>query len=152
MKTKTILWIMVTLFLLIVKTGCDKDEKIPLELIGTWKLDGFGNTADNSFNRIDLTGYCESCFRVIISEKAAFSTYSQRPYFSENFVVRRNKILFDMDGEIIWSLIYIVDDNERHFVNSIQAISRGAVFEVNSTTLKLFYSDTEFLQFYRINN
>lgn len=57
-----------------------------------------------------------------------------------------------MDGEIIWSLIYIVDDNERHFVNSIQAISRGAVFEVNSTTLKLFYSDTEFLQFYRINN
>ncbi len=63
MKTKLIVFTTIILLLLIGGIGCetensDNDVK---SIIGTWKFEGFGNTANKSFKEADPKD-CEECF------------------------------------------------------------------------------------------
>ncbi|HTN69186.1 MAG TPA: lipocalin family protein [Dysgonamonadaceae bacterium] len=63
MKTKTILLTVIALCLLISGKGCEKSNKITSDIIGTWKLVGFGNTADNSLKEAGPKD-CDKCYTI----------------------------------------------------------------------------------------
>ena len=150
MKTKMILLMTTILFIFFTGvTGCGKDDKVPEELVGTWKFDGFGNTADNSLVKIDPTNYLESSFKFIFSDNHKFEAYSQRPIFFSKFWISKNKFFIEGD---YWHRDYPIDEKAQLFENATaHIITKGASFEINGSLLKLFYSESEFLQFYRIN-
>ncbi len=71
MKTKTILLIVITLYVLAGGMGCEKKEPIITDIFHTWKLEGFGDTSDNSFKNADPKD-CEECFVIIFYEDSTF--------------------------------------------------------------------------------
>lgn len=160
MQRKIILFTVTTLFLLIGGTCCEHEETIPPELVGTWKLEGFGDSSDNSLIKINHADYNESYFNYIFFSyvfkgNALFDAYSTRLYRAKIHVqAKNNKLYFKSQQNVIYKSDYPLDKNTQLFEKATSEIIRKteAEFEIREKKLIVFYTDTEFLEFYQINN
>ncbi len=139
MKTKLVLWIS-ALLLLIGGVGCEKDEdKILSELIGTWKLVGFGNTANKTLREAEPKE-CEKCYIItFLSDRTITGHTSTNEIGGEYRIKGRNLNFLRLGGTKVGEYPdgYI-------YVEAIEKVHR---FEIVSKQLKLYYDDTYYLLF-----
>ncbi len=166
MKTKIILWIGV-LFLLTAGAGCEKEGKvasedvstpqqqggsddtsieekeIPVELLETWKLAGFGNTAESTFKEAKPKD-CKQCYTITFQKYGTITGTT----FTNRFVGRCEVKAKTLHFEALRGSEFIeYFDGEKY----AKALKKVTHFEIlpNHKQLKLYYSDMkDFLLFY----
>ena len=74
MKTKIILFTVIAILLLIGVGGCENEstDNDVKSIIGTWKLEGFGNTSNKSFKDANPKD-CEECFVITFNLDNTFA-------------------------------------------------------------------------------
>ncbi len=144
MKTKLIVFTTITLLLLIGGTGCEKEnaDNDIKSILGTWKLDGFGNTKDNSVKNADPEN-CEDCFVVTFNADRTFTGKSVINTFVVNYHLSGSNLSFP-NGINITKVDEITGDGTR-FTEALRNVHR---YSIEKSRLKLFYSDTEYLLFH----
>jgi heat shock protein HslJ len=141
MKTNKLLVIIPFLFLIIGMGGCEEKINVP-DLYHTWKLKGFGNTADNSFKEADPKD-CEECFVLTFYDDNTFTGKSIINRFVTNYYLSGNNLSFP-NGINITKVDEITGDGTK-FTEALKNVHR---YSIEKSMLKLFYSDTEYLLFY----
>lgn len=99
MKPKTILFSVIALFLLTGGTGCEKEkeEQAPAELYGTWKLAGFGNTADNTFREAEPEE-CEKCYTMTFLKDGTITGHASTNEIEGKYEIKSNQLHFPLLG------------------------------------------------------
>ena len=144
MKTKLIVFTTITLLLLIGGTGCEKEyvDNDTKSILGTWKLDGFGNTKDNTVKSADPEN-CEDCFVVTFNADSTFTGKSVINRLAKNYYLSGNNLSFP-NGVLETMVDEITGDGTR-FTEALRNVHR---YSIEKSRLKLFYSDTEYLLFH----
>lgn len=141
MKPKTILFTAIALFLLTGETGCEKEkeEKAPTELYGTWKLTGFGNTADNTLRKAEPKE-CEKCYTMTFLKDGTITGHTSTNEIGGEYRIKGGNLDFlRLGGTEINELF-----DGRNYVEALYKVNR---FEIVSKQLKLYYGDTDYLLF-----
>lgn len=144
MKTKLLVFITITLLLLIGGTGCEKEnaDNDIKSILGTWKLDGFGNTKDNSVKNADPEN-CEDCFVVTFNADSTFTGKSIINRLAKNYYLSGYNLSFP-NGVLETMVDEIAGDGTR-FTEALRNVHR---YSIEKSRLKLFYSDNEYLLFH----
>ena len=143
MKPKTILFTAIALFLLIGVTGCEKEkeEEAPAELYGTWKLTGFGNTADNTFREAEPKD-CEKCYTMTFLKDGTITGHTSTNEIGGEYRIKGGNLDFLRLGGTEINELFDGQD----YVEALYKVNR---FEINSKQLNLYYGDTDYLLFKR---
>ena len=143
MKTKTILFTAIVILLLIGVGGCETEstDNNVKSIIGTWKLEGFGNTSNKSFKEANPKD-CEECFVVTFNSDNSFFGKSSINALSSNYVLSDFNLSFPKG--IIATEIAENGDGSR-FTEAFGTVFR---YSIEKSKLKLFYSETEYLLFH----
>ena len=144
MKTKLIVFTTITLLLLIGGSGCEKEnaDNDIKSILGTWKLDGFGNTKDNSVKNADPEN-CEDCFVVTFNADSTFTGKSIINRLAKNYYLSGYNLSFP-NGVLETMVDEIAGDGTR-FTEALRNVHR---YSIEKSRLKLFYSDNEYLLFH----
>ena len=144
MKTKLLVFTTITLLLLIGGMGCEKEnaDNDTKSILGTWKLDGFGNTKDNSVKNADPEN-CEDCFVVTFNADRTFTGKSIINRLAKNYYLSGNNLSFP-NGVLETMVDEITGDGTR-FTEALRNVHR---YSIEKSRLKLFYSDNEYLLFH----
>jgi len=144
MKTKKVLFTTITLLLLIGGEGCETERTNSdiKTIIGTWKLEEFGNTADNSFKEVEPKD-CEECFILTFHADSTFTGKSIINRLAKNYYLSGSNLSFP-NGVLETMVDEITGDGTR-FTEALRNVHR---YSIEKSKLKLFYSDTKYLLFY----
>lgn len=143
MKVKTFLLILITLALLLGGMGCEKNNEIPSELLGSWKLMGFGNTADNSLKEVEPKD-CDKCFTLTFKRDKTFYGKSVMNLLEGRYAVSGSNISLSVGGTKIGE---ITGDGGKF----IETLSQADRFTIHNSNLYLYFSEKEFLSLKKIN-
>ncbi len=130
-----------TLAILHIGVGCEKEkeEQAPTELYGTWKLTGFGNTADNTLRKAEPQE-CEKCYTITFLKDGTITGHtSTNDIRGEYWIKGANLDFLNLRGTKINELF-----DRREYVSALHQVNR---FEIISKQLKLYYIDTDYLLF-----
>ena len=143
MKPKTILFTVIALFLLTGGTGCEKEkeEQAPAELYGTWKLAGFGNTADNTFREAEPKD-CEKCYTMTFLKDGTITGHTSTNEIGGEYRIKGGNLDFLRLGGTEINELFDGQD----YVEALYKVNR---FEIISKQLELYYGDTDYLLFKR---
>ena len=119
-----------------------KKEPIITDIFHTWKLEGFGDTSDNSFKNADPKD-CEECFVIIFYEDSTFRGKSIINLLGKNFIMSGNNLSFP--GGVLSSYVQEISGDGTRFTDSLKKVNK---YSIEKSKLKLFYSDNEYLLFY----
>ena len=142
MKTKTILLIVITLYVLAGGMGCEKKEPIITDIFHTWKLEGFGDTSDNSFKNAEPKD-CEECFVITFYADSTFRGRSIINLLAKSFIMSGNNLSFP--GGVLSTYVQEISGDGTRFTDSLKKVNK---YSIEKSKLKLFYSDNEYLLFY----
>ena len=140
MKQQIILWIS-TLLLLTAGAGCEKEKEEygSTELYGTWKLAGFGNTADNTLREAEPKE-CEKCYTITFLSDGTITGQTSTNEIGGEYQIKGGSLDFlKIEGTEINELF-----DGRNYVEALYKVHR---FEISSQQLKLCYDDTNYLLF-----
>ncbi|MDO5666144.1 MAG: META domain-containing protein [Bacteroidia bacterium] len=142
MKTKSILLLIVALFLF-GGMGCEKKENTtPPTLVGSWKCIGFGDTKTGEVKEIEPKD-CDKCYTITFKDDGTLSGQSSTNEISGEYLLIQKSIqILRLGGTKINELF---DGNL--YIESLQNISK---YEIKSGELKLFYTDQNYLLFKKI--
>ncbi len=144
MKTKIILWIG-ALLLLIGGVGCEKEKEEygSTELYGTWKLSGFGNTADHTLREAEPKE-CEKCYTItFLSDGTITGHTSTNEITGEYRINGRNLNFLKLGGTK-------VGEHPDGWVY-VEALNQVHRFEIVSQKLKLYYNGGKnYLQYKKV--
>jgi hypothetical protein len=134
MKTKKLVLIIPFLLLIIGMVGCD--EKISVtDLYHTWKLEGFGNKANNSFEEAEPKD-CEECYILTFSEDGTLSGHTTtNTVFGEYTISEKNINIVSFGGTEVGEL--------GHGYKYSDAMCLIDSYEIVKTKLKLYYNQRQ---------
>lgn len=130
MKTKLIK-VIFFLFIYIVGIGCEK-EIIVSDFFHTWKLEGFGNVSNSSFEKV-IPSDCENCFLLSFSENWKVSGSTSTNTFSGVFQINKQNINIT---NITATMVNELGNGQKYF----DAISLVEKCEFIDGKFKLFYN------------
>ena len=145
MKTKIILFTVIAILLLIGVGGCENEstDNDVKSIIGTWKLEGFGNTSNKSFKDANPKD-CEECFVITFNVDNTFTGKTTTNTLWSKYILSDNKLSFP--NGISTTKIYETGDGAK-FTESLRFVSQ---YSFEKSKLRLFYSETEYLLFHSI--
>ncbi|RRD60591.1 META domain-containing protein [Tannerella forsythia] len=111
---------------------------IPSELIGSWKLEGFGDTKTNAFREAEPKD-CTICYTLIFLRNGMLTGKSSTNEMIGEYVINEQNIKIRLGGTKRGEML---DGNK--YTEVVNKIHR---FEIVSKQLKLYYSDTHYLLF-----
>ena len=119
-----------------VLAGCRRIEDIQQNpLLGTCKLVGFGNTADNTFREAEPKD-CEQCYTITFREDGTFFGYTSTNEVGGRYIVETTaqKIEFiNFGGTKINEL-----PDGHVYADAFNSVN---LFEINSNKLRLYYNN-----------
>ena len=141
MKRKTFLFSVIALFLLIGGMGCEKEKEEygSTELYGTWKLAGFGNTADHTLREAEPKE-CEKCYTITFLSDGTITGHTSTNEIGGEYQIKGESLHFLKIGGTKINELF----DGRNYVEALYKVHR---FEIASKQLKLYYSDTDYLLF-----
>ena len=131
MKTKFILWIGF-LCLLLIAGGCGKDT--PSELLGTWKLIGFGNLEGNIVTEAEPKD-CLECYTITFQKDGILTGFTATNATYGKYNVQGKQIKIERFS--IKTLVNELFDGPR-FVEDVRKVTR---YEIVSKQLRLYYNE-----------
>ena len=111
---------------------------IPSELIGSWKLEGFGDTETNAFREAEPKD-CTVCYTLIFLRNGMLTGKSSTNEMMGEYVINEQNIKIRFGGTKKGELF----DGGKY----VEAVNKIHRFEIVSKQLKLYYSDTNYLLF-----
>ena len=111
---------------------------IPSELIGSWKLEGFGDTKTNAFREAEPKD-CTICYTLIFLRNGMLTGKSSTNEMIGEYVINEQNIKIRLGGTKKGEIL-----DGYKYTEVINNIHR---FEIVSKQLKLYYSDTDYLLF-----
>ena len=142
MKTKKLL--LIPCLLTIIWMGCKEDSEINQSIVGTWKCEGFGDTKTNNVKEIEPKD-CDNCYTLTFEEDGTLSGRSILNTLSGEYEISDKEINFTS-----YFLTEIGEINEDGTKFTDVFAKKIFQCEIKKLTLKLFYSETEFLLFNRL--
>ena len=117
---------------------------IPSELIGSWKLEGFGDTDTNTFREAEPKD-CTVCYTLIFLRNGMLTGESSTNEIGGEYEIKSNQLHFPLFG----LKTYINELWDRPvFLETIRKVDR---FEIASQKLKLYYnSGKNYLRFKKV--
>lgn len=143
MKTKTILFTAITLLLLLAGMGCE-NEIIISDLYHSWKLEGFENLSNNSFEKA-YPSDCENCLMITFVTDGTFSGFTASNTFFGGYQIDGTKLKVN---SFTATKVFELGNGEKYS----QAIPEIESFEIAKNKLKLYYNQGQnYLLFNLIN-
>ena len=103
------------------------------EILGTWKLIGFGNVSTNTLEEVESRN-CERCFTISFWRDGIFTANSSENMVWGSFQVKNTRVNIRN-----WSELGIGESNKgKSYVAAIHKMTR---FEFTSKRLRLYYGD-----------
>ncbi|OJV37512.1 MAG: hypothetical protein BGO29_03450 [Bacteroidales bacterium 36-12] len=136
--------LLIPCLLTIIWMGCKEDSEVNQSIVGSWKCVGFGDTKTNNVKEIELKD-CEECYTMTFKEDGTFSGRSILNILSGEYEI--------FDKELIFTSFFLTEIGEINGNGSkFTDVFTIKIFqcEIKKLTLKLFYSETEFLLFNRL--
>lgn len=112
---------------------------IPSELIGSWKLEGFGDTKTNAFREAEPKD-CTICYTLIFLRNGMLTGKSSTNEIGGEYQIKGESLDFLKIGGTKINELF----DGRNYVEALYKVHR---FEIVSKQLKLYYSDTDYLLF-----
>ncbi len=131
MKTKTFLFIVISLFLLMGGAGCEKEALIS-DLYHTWKLEGIGDLSNNSFEKANPSN-CENCYTITFVKDGMFSGFTASNSFYGEYQIEVTKLKVN---NFTATKVFELGNGEKYS----QAIPQIVSFETTKNELKLYYN------------
>ena len=132
MKTKSVLLMVITLYLTICGVGCKEKDVYISDLYHTWKFQGFVNTTNNSFEKAVPTD-CESCYVLTFDRNDNFFGFTASNSFFGEYQINSTKLKINSYTS---TKVFEAGNGEKY----AQAIPLIESYEIVKGKLKLYYN------------